>query len=106
MHPGHRLTKEEAASLAVKQKEFFLAQMDRSFLFHVSERDTRDYFACSKRLFCSRILQLICLNTRKLVKMCKAKELLYVISLDRQTSLVKLINLAVFERKPGKKKFC
>lgn len=79
MHPGHCLTKEEAVSVVVKQKELFLAQIDRSFLFHVSERDPRDYFACST----SCILQLICLNNRKVIKMYKARELLYVISLDR-----------------------
>lgn len=33
MHPGHCPTKEEAVSLVVKQKELFLAQMDKSFLF-------------------------------------------------------------------------
>lgn len=88
-------------SLVVKQKELFLAQIE-TFLFNVSERDPRDYFACST----SCILQLICLNNRKLVKMCKAKESLYVTSLDRQTSLVKLINLAVLERKLVNKIFC
>lgn len=79
-YPGHSLTQGEAASPAAKQKELILALTGRSFLFSVSERDPRDYFAGST----SCILQLICLNNSKLVQMCKANESLYVISLDRQ----------------------
>lgn len=79
--PGRGLAKAEAVSLAGSQKKLILALTGRSFLFSVSGRDPRDYFAGST----SCNLQLICSNDRKRLKMCKANQpIAVVISLCRQ----------------------